>query len=837
MKQGQHAPLALAPVLRRSPWLKSLLIGFSALTLLLSGVICFLGFQAWQLNREIPDVDHLAELRAEQPSVVLSADGRQLTQFRDMQREWVKLEQVSPWVIRALLATEDRRFHQHKGVDLTRTVGAAWSSLGGDVQGGSTITQQLARNLFPEQIGRSRNATRKAREMLTALKIERRYSKDEILEIYLNTVPFLYNVFGIEMAARTYFARAASELGPMESATLVGMLKGTHYYNPVVNPDRARARRNTVLLQLVRQGDLAQEEAGRMRAQPLQLRFQRPQEPVYGPAMHYTVHVRRWLLDWAEKNQVDLYSDGLVIHATLDTGLQQLARQAVEQQMQALQAVADVEWAQRSGRLLSRSAAAYVSKQGQVDAFDYFWRSRGDLLLAFIRESPEFRSGVESGKSAQAVLSALRGDSGFMGRLKQGKTRLEAGMVAMDPNSGEVKAWVGSRDFGRDQFDHVAQALRQPGSTFKPLVYGAALELGFSPLRTYLDTRVNIRIPEGGSWMPTDMGAPTEIPMTMREGLIRSRNAITAQVMQDVGLANIVSLARAAGINRSRLDPVPSLALGTSPVSLLEMVSAYSTIASSGQYLEPLVVTRITDRKGRLLAKFGAEPTRAMSEATARELIDMMRGVVTRGTGRNIRSRFGIQADVAGKTGTTQYNTDGWFIMMHPELVAGAWVGFNDGRVSLRSNYWGQGAHNALNLVGDFYRTLLQEARLDAKARFPLPPRFEMLADPGELWRDPGDSSAGAEGAWIVRRGADGTLYIGDTEPPAPFSGASAGGVTQAGVASQAAAATASVFSAASGGVAGPLAIPAGGGSEDPVAAARAAARRAIEVPGAGAER
>src|SRR5690606_20402976 len=217
-----------------------------------------------------------------------------------------------------------------------------------------------------------------------------------------------------------------------------------------------------------------------------------------------------------------------------------------------------------------------------IEPFSHFWRSRADLVDVFIRESPEFRKTVQEGKPAPDVMAGLLDDEVFMNRLKQHKTRLEACFVAIDPNTGEVKAWVGSRDFERDQYDHGAQALRQPGSTFKPLVYGAALEHGFNPMRSYLDTRTDIRTREGDSWRPGDMGTPTEMPMTMRDGLILSRNTITAQVMQDVGIADIVALAKAAGVNRSRLDPVPSLALGTSPVSLLEMVSAYSTIASVG---------------------------------------------------------------------------------------------------------------------------------------------------------------------------------------------------------------------------------------------------------------
>jgi penicillin-binding protein 1A len=305
-----------------------------------------------------------------------------------------------------------------------------------------------------------------------------------------------------------------------------------------------------------------------------------------------------------------------------------------------------------------------------------------------------------------------------MKRLKAQKTRLEAGFVAMDPATGEVKAWVGSRDFNVDQYDHVAQAERQPGSTFKPFVYGAALESGLRPDHGYIDEAVEIRSPDGSVWRPTDMAGASGAMLSLREGLVYSKNSITAQVMQDVGVSRVVSLARAAGVDQSRLDPVPSLALGTSPVTLLEMVNAYATIAQEGQHHQPVFVKRIRDRHGKVIAEFGSKAQRAMSADSAVELIDMMRGVVSQGTGTMVKTRFGIVADIAGKTGTTQNNTDGWFILMHPQLVAGAWVGFNDSRVTMRSNYWGQGGHNAVLLVGDFFRDSLKSGLIDPKARF-----------------------------------------------------------------------------------------------------------------------
>jgi penicillin-binding protein 1A len=667
-----------------------------------------------------PSIPNLRKAKSEQPSILLSADGKRLTALKPMNREWIELNRISPHVISALIATEDHRFYEHHGVDIRRTLSGIAHTLLGDPQGGSTLTQQLARNLYPAEIGRQRTITRKLKELITALKIEYAFSKKEILVTYLNTMPFLYNAYGIEMGARTYFDKPASKLNVLESATLVGMLKGTSYYNPVQRPERAVKRRNVVLSQMVKRNVLSQASFDKLRAQPMRLDFERQQQPL-GPAPHFAEHVRRWLIDWAERNDYNIYSDGLVIRTTIDTRMQALANQTVDRQMNALQAVADVEWGVRSERLLSTSPAGYVNLRRRVQPFSYFWSSRGNLVDAFIRESTAHRTLVNAGVSSEDAVAELKGDKVFVARLRAEKTRLQAGFVAIDPTTSHVKAWVGSRDFMTDQFDHVAQARRQPGSTFKPFVYGAALEAGMSPDKRFTDHAVGIPMDDGTVWSPTDISAPTGRQMTAREGLIYSKNTIAAQVMQEVGPRKVVALARKMGVNQSRLDAVPALALGVSQVTPLEMASAYSTIAAGGQYREPVLVTSIADKDGNVLAQFAPDGERALSDRSAEDLLDMMRGVVSQGTGQAIKTRFGIQADVAGKTGTTQNNTDGWFILMHPHLVSASWVGFNDARVTMRSSHWGQGANNALLVVGDFFRQTINSRLIDAGARFPRP--------------------------------------------------------------------------------------------------------------------
>ena len=697
-----------------------------------------------------PGISDLRQARAAQPTVIIAADGRELTSFEEGVHEHVPLKKISPHVIKALIATEDHRFYQHNGIDFRRTAAAMVYSATGKSQGGSTITQQLARNLFPKEIGRSRNVSRKLKEVVTAIKIESAMTKDEILEVYLNTVPFLYNAFGIEAAARTYFGKSAAKLDILESATLVGMLKGTNYYNPVSNPERSLERRNVVLGQLMRHGEITRERFEALKKRPLKLRFERQAESnSKDNDSHFTAHVRKWLLEWADENDYNLQRDGLVVHTTLDPVLQQAAQRAVARQAETLQAIADVEWSDQT-LWQSSSTGDYTSMREDVRPFAYFWKSKSDLLNDFIRESSTYRKAVEAGEQPAAVIKRLRSDERFLAELRAAKTRLEAGFVAIDPRTGEVKAWVGSRDFKQDQFDHVAQAERQPGSTFKPIVYGAALEKGLTPEHEYRDAVLDIEAGDGTVWRPTDMEGTTGAMVPMRDGLVYSKNTVTAQVMQDVGLPGIVKLAHGLGIRDSKLDRVPSLALGTSPVTLLEMVIVYASIASQGQYRKPVFVRRITDRAGNVIASFeNTAPEQVMSQQSAVTLIDMMRGVVNRGTGTAVRFRFGIYGDVAGKTGTTQRNADGWFILMHPQLVGGAWVGFNDNRVTMRSNYWGQGGHNAIRLVGDFFRSALDSRKIDQRATFPggrppAPPRpreeepEEVMEDPGELQTEDG---------------------------------------------------------------------------------------------------
>ncbi|MCG5076790.1 penicillin-binding protein 1A [Paraburkholderia tagetis] len=646
-----------------------------------------------------PRIGDIRKARIDRPALVLSADGYRLAEFKEVNREWVPLAQISPYVVQALVATEDRRFYQHHGIDFQRLASAALHTFSGTRQGGSTITQQLARNLYPDEVGRAPTLTRKLKEAITALKIEFVYSKGQILETYLNTVPFLYNAYGVEMAARTYFGKPAAQLNILESATLVGMLKANSAYNPVLNPERALERRNTVLEQMVKFGKLKPADCAWLKRQPLGVDFE-VQTEAPGSAPHFAAQLRRWLIGWADRNGYDIYADGLVVRTTIDSRLQDMAMRALAWQTGQLQEVANAAWNTRTG----------------------CWPGNS-LFQSFIRQSPEYRNARGAGLSDQAALRQLATDGQFVDALCHSKTQIQAGFVAIDPRNGDIKAWVGSRDFHDEPFDHVQQARRQPGSTFKPFVYGAAFADGAQPSDTFVDRNVAIALKGNAVWRPTDAEPPTGRPMSLRDALAFSRNRVTAQLMQRESPARVAALARAMGVRESPLDTVPSLALGTSPVTLKEMVSAYCTIENRGAYIEPRMVTRIEDREGHVLADFpAARPEQALPSAAALKLVDVMRDVVDRGTGTDIRTRFGIRADVAGKTGTTQGNTDSWFILIHPELVAGAWVGFDDARVTLRSDYWGAGAHAALPMVGAFYDMAMRSKVVDARAQLE-PPR------------------------------------------------------------------------------------------------------------------
>ena len=731
----------------RSSSVKLTLFAFTVVVMV-AGVL----LTAVYLHLDVPDLPEIRN-KAEAinlGTIVYSRDGVEIGRFYDEDRVWVPLEYISPHVIGALIATEDHRFFGHSGVDLRRLFSSMYFTLRGMRQGASTISMQLARNLFPQEIGSAPAFIRKSKEIQMAVKLERSFSKNEILELYLNTVAFGDNSFGIESAAQRYFGRSAIALELHEASLLVALVKGISWYNPRRHPDRARLRRNLVLERMRKHSFITSEEYADARHEPLHLRY-RPRNPADGIAPHFMDHVRRVADEWAQQNDYNLYTDGLRIYTTLDSRIQDVALNTFENRMDALHAYAAYEWSGRATAAARGSQAAFhqMLNEERFDPFDYFWRTHPEVLDSQIRRSDRYR--YESGqKGYDDALTALRADSAFIDSLKTAAARLEGGLVAIDPATGHVLAWVGGRDYQIDQYDKVAQARRQPASTFKPFVFGAAIEAGYSPYHR-LGTSFTIQEQE---LLERTAGSETSGPSySLREALAFSNNAITSRLVQELGPHQVARFARRSGI-RSELTAVPSIGLGTSEVSLLEMTSAYATIVAHGIYSQPLSITRIEDQDGRTIARFESDRSRTIPSWISYTLLDMMREVVDHGTGSGIRRRHGIDSDVAGKTGTSQNYADGWFVMMHPDIVIGTWVGFNDRRITFRSAAHGEGGRNALDVVGDFFAALTELDPALRERRFEPPVGYVAPTDENEQQARLASRSAGSGGDGHIARDA-----------------------------------------------------------------------------------
>ena len=747
------------------------------------GVFAGLGVIAW-LSQDLPSFEQIENTENLLATQVLTADGAELARYyADENRTWVALDEMSAFVPQALIATEDRRFYDHWGVDMY-AIGAIVKDFltSGEARGASTITMQLARNLYREATGfvtGEKSVVRKAKEILIAVRLERTYTKPEILEAYLNTVPFLYNAYGIEAASQTFFSKPALELGAGEAATLVGMLAANSRYNPclaeggtsaecldaegdVLTESQNQAsidRRNVVLTNMRNQGVLDEAAYQEARGAPIRLAFD-----VYSHedniAPHFAEVLRLWFREWAEANGYDPYEDGLVIHTTIDSRMQALAARAVDEEMDRLQGIVDRGWGSAS------------------NPFGYWWSRNTAVVNEYVRQTDRFRRLTAAGPSAEEAVAELRRNDAFMDSLKTARTRIEAGLIAMDPTSGRVRAWVGGRDFVLNKYDHGGQARRQPGSTFKLFAYTTAFNNGYSPQSGVFDSPFR-----WGDWAPQNSGGSYAGYTTLAEGLRSSRNIVAARITKHFGTSEIARTAYQMGIRTPleltefdaetcapfearKNDCYPrSIALGTQDVSLLEMVTAYSTIANYGVYHGPtlqeerpqnpdvpaqivLAVDRIEDRYGNVVADFTPVAREVLNPSTAYTTFDAMRAVVTAGTGRGLGGFKGVSAlDMAGKTGTTQENADGWFIGMTPELVVGSWTGFDDRRITYPSTSIGQGGRTGLRNVGAFLSLLQtegdEEIRLDADldmerpADYQPPTRRSRIGDSG-YW--PGDS-------------------------------------------------------------------------------------------------
>lgn len=699
-KASEGGPKRPKMSLRPIPW-KWLLGGVGALLL---AVVLFV----WYLALGLPSIDELENPRTDVASLIKSREGIVIDKFFYENRTTVPIQEISPNVVNALIATEDHRFYSHWGVDMKRMASLPFYFIQGKFQGGSTIAMQLARNLY-QKIGREVNITRKLREMITAVQIERNYTKEEILEMYLNTVEFSNSSFGIEAAAYTHFGKKASELTVPEAAVLIGGLKGIYMFNPRVRPERSLNRRNTVLDLMHQHGYITEMERDAYKAEPITLDYHPPFR-AGRESRYFGEYIRSQLSDWLSQNGYDLYRDGLVIYTTIDGRMQKHAETALQARVDSLQPIFQREWTSRGGSYM-----------------DLYWKRFPDFLDSFIKETQAYREGLNDAITQNELLDSLRTNEAFVDSVKRARTRLEAGFVAIEPATGHILAWVGGTNYGSVQYDHVNQMKRQPGSTFKPFVYAVAVDNGYSPYYklSIMPKRFSSR--QSQPWSPSDASTPaglTSVPMNA--ALARSYNNATVNLLpllagnpdtdnlEDLEPAarKIVAMAKNVGI-KSPLNPYPAIALGTEDVSLLEMTTAYATFASGGLYNEPLTILRIEDKDGNVLREFfPREQREAISPETAYTVVDMLRGSVQgvdagdgvrRGTAVRLANQFGVRQDIAGKTGTTQNSADNWFIAMTPGIVMGAWVGGDDRRTRFpERTALGEGARMALPIVGEF---------------------------------------------------------------------------------------------------------------------------------------
>ncbi|WP_461147422.1 penicillin-binding protein 1A [Spirosoma pulveris] len=713
------------------PYVKNTVKGVLVALLALGMYVFVLNYNFLYLTGAMPSVEELSNPKLNQSSEIYSQDGVMIGKFYAENRTPIKYENIPKQLINALVATEDARFYDHGGVD-PRAIGRAVISFGRE-GGGSTITQQLAKNLFKTRrktntglltrIPFIRKVIYKSKEWLMALKLERNFSKEEIITYYFNTVDFGSNAFGLKTAARTFFNKAPDSLNVQEGAVLVGLQKATTNYNPLKNPKRSRERRNVVLAQMAKYNFLTKPQADSISALPLETEFT-PENPYSGPASYLKNAVQDYVKKWGEENGYDLYTDGLRIITTIDSRMQTYAETATSEKMKQLQRTFDNHWQGRNPWTDEKG----LELPGFIDSVARRTERYKSLSRRFMPLYPDsIMYYMKNVKYKMRVFSwtSKRGyDSVEMtpyDSIAYYKHFLQAGMVAMDPRTGYIRAWVGGLDYDYFKYDHVKQGKRQPGSTFKPFVYTTAIDdtlINLSPCDRIQDRPFRKEYRENGQdkiWEPRNStGYYSYSNMTLRRAMARSVNSITAQLTDRVTPERVAQYAHRMGI-KSRLEAVPSIGLGSSDVSLYELVGAYCTFVNDGESTEPIIVQRIEDRDGNVIETFTSQHKRAISPETAFLMRYMLQGGLQEpgGTSQNLWSfdLFKNHNEMGGKTGTTSNNSDGWFVGVSNNLVVGAWVGGDDRSIHFRSTDLGEGAKTALPLVGSFLEKVYRDPK------------------------------------------------------------------------------------------------------------------------------
>jgi penicillin-binding protein 1A len=713
----------------------------------------------------MPAIEELQNPNDKFATVIYSADGEEMGRYyrNSGNRVYADYSEISPYIVDALISTEDSRFLDHSGIDLRafgRVLVKTLIMRHKNAGGGSTITQQLAKQLYsPETENVFDRALQKPIEWMIAVKLERYYSKDEIIKMYLNQFDFLYNAVGIKSAAFVYFGKQPKDLTIEEAATLVGMVKNPAYYNPVRHPERTRERRNVVFEQMYKNDKITKEEMDSLKQLPLELHFTRVDHKD-GLAPYFREELRRvltakkpnradyrgwekqkfiddsiaWetnpLYGWIEKNpkpdgsKYDLYTDGLRIHTTIDSRMQRYAEEAVQQQMSSLQAAffrekkgsRNAPYTSNSDELGSVSVASLIQKaMKQTDRYRVMKKagaSEAEIQKAF--NTPHEMS-VFSYKGTIDTVMTPR-DS-----LLYQKHFLRTGFMSVDPRNGYVKAYVGGPNFTFFQYDMVSTGRRQIGSTIKPFLYTYAMEEGFTPCDRLLNAQPVIIDESGKPWMPRNSGSSRVGEMVdLRWALTTSNNWISARLMEQLSPQTLVRNMHNFGITNT-LNPVMSICLGSCEVSVKEMVGAYTAYANNGMRSDPIYVSSIADANGNIISEFSPRHTEVISEAAYAKILSMLLNVVDSGTANRLRRPpFNLTAEMGGKTGTTNYNSDAWFMAFSPELVCGAWVGGDERYIHFNSMANGQGAAAALPIVGLYLTKVFNDPKLpySQNARF-----------------------------------------------------------------------------------------------------------------------
>ncbi len=684
----------------------------------------------------LPKVDELLNPKNNLATIVYSGDMKILGKYYSENRVNVNFAKLDKDIVNALIATEDARFYDHSGVDAKAIGRSVTGVFVGGKGGGSTISQQLAKMMFPrEKLSKPQLIIRKIKEWIIATRLERYYTKEEILALYLNKFDFLNLAVGIKSAAQIYFNRSQDSLKIEQAAMLVGMAKNPSVFNPIKHADTTLLRRNVVLNQMVKYGYLTQQKFDSLKALPLGLSFH-PEDHNDGLATYFREYLRdNFLDDWCKKHinpetgkPYNIYRDGLKIYTTIDSRMQRHAEDAVNEHMKELQ------------KLFAKDLK---NKRNSPFAWNVSKQEIENIMNSSMKRSERYRELKSQGLDHEKIIAtfykpanmrvySLRGEIDTVmtpyDSIKYYKSFLQTGFMAMEPQTGYVKAWVGGINHKHFKYDHVKVGRRQVGSTFKTFVYALAVQEGYSPCYQLPCVRTCVPDGLGKEWCPDNAGGDEKYEnkmITLKLAMAMSINYVSAKLIKMFGPTPVVNLARRMGIT-APLEAVPSICLGTPDISVFEMTAANATYANKGTYIQPTFITRIEDKNGKVLEEIIPHSDEVFSEENAYVMVQLMRGVCDYGTGTRLRFKHNLRNQIAGKTGTTQNNSDGWFIGLTPELAAGVWVGGEDRSIHFNSMEQGQGASMALPIWGKFFKKVYEDKHLKvSQADFPRPKNLD----------------------------------------------------------------------------------------------------------------